>query len=112
MDVQIRWKDVPRSRAVEDYLAWRLRFEVGRLADGVTAVRVRFEDVNGLRGWVDKSCAIELEGAFGRLSAAAYEGDFYVASNQAAKAIGSSLATRGRVAKRVLPAADMERRRA
>jgi hypothetical protein len=94
MDVRIHWKPGTRSHHVEDYLAWQLRFEVGRLADRVTAVRAWFgEDENG-RGRSDKHCALELEGAFGRLGrifAAARGDDFYVAVNQAAKTIGCYL---------------------
>jgi hypothetical protein len=91
MDVRIRWKAITRSHGVEAYLAWRLRFEVGRLADRVTAVRAWFEDVKGPRGRADKRCAVELDGAFGRLYAAAYDADIYVAVDRAVKAIECSL---------------------
>ena len=88
MDVQIRWKDVPRSHHLEEHLASRLRLVVGRLKERVTAVRVCFED------GVVKRCTIELEGALGRLRkevrihAEVHDTDLYVAAHRVADEIG------------------------
>jgi len=88
MDVQIRWKDVPRSHQLEEHLASSLRFALGRLADRVTAVRVCFED------GVARRCAIEIEGALGRLRkkvrvhAEVHDADLYVAAHRVAEDIG------------------------
>ncbi len=92
MNVRIRWKAVTRSRAVEEHLARRLRFAIGRFADRVTAVRAWLEDVNGPRGGVDKRCAIEVDGKLGRRRAEVRDVDLYVAVDRAAGAVGRLLA--------------------
>jgi len=91
MDVRIRWKGCTRSYGVEAYLAWRLRLEVGRRGVRVAAVRALFERAKGPRGRAAKRCAIELDGACGRLHAEVCDTDVYVAVDRAAKAIGYAL---------------------
>jgi hypothetical protein len=91
MDVQIRWKAVTRSHDIEDYLAWRLRFAAGRLADRVTAVSACFEGLNEPGGGLDKRCAIELDGALGRLRAEVCDVDLYAAVDRVTDAIGCSM---------------------
>jgi len=92
MEVQIRWKALTRSPALEEHLAKRLWFAIGRFADRVTAVRVWLEDLNGPHGGVDKRCAIEVHGALGLRRAEVRDTDLYVAVDRAAGTIGHSLA--------------------
>ena len=57
----------------------------------MAAVRALFERAKGPRGRAAKRCAIELDGACGRLHAEVCDTDVYVAVDRAAKAIGYAL---------------------
>lgn len=76
-----------------DYSKRRLAFALGRYAGMVQRVRLRFGDVNGPRGGLDKCCRIHAELVGGqRLLVEAVDSDFQVAVdhavNRLARAVG------------------------
>jgi ribosome-associated translation inhibitor RaiA len=83
MHVDIRWKGLPKSDALTEHVQNRLRFALHGFQERIRTVTIRFEDVNGPRGGIDKRCSIELTGAFGIAVAEARDGDFYRAADLA-----------------------------
>ena len=57
----------------------RLRFALGRFVDRIGRVKVRLENVNGLRGAIDKACTIAV-GLVGLESVVAKDVDINIAS--------------------------------
>ena len=47
-----------RSATLRDYVGRRARFALGRFADAIGTVTVTVEDVNGIRGGIDKKVSI------------------------------------------------------
>jgi hypothetical protein len=61
MKIQIRKRRVEVSDALRAYVERRLGFALGRFGDRLGPITVRFSDVNGHRGGVDKRCQIHVD---------------------------------------------------
>ena len=89
MEIELRHS----PEGFSDYSHRRLAFALGRYMGAVQRVRVRFGDVNGPRGGLDKCCRMtaELIGG-GRVVVEAVGADFQVAvdhaANRLARAVG------------------------
>lgn len=83
MRVDIRWKGQPKSQSLADHVQNRLRFALHGFREKVRTFTVRFEDINGPRGGIDKRCSVELTGAFGILVVEASDSNFYTAADLA-----------------------------
>jgi len=60
MRIDIRSLDFPLTRDLRKYAERRLRFALARAGDRIRVVQVRFSDVNGPRGGIDKRCRIQV----------------------------------------------------
>jgi len=60
MNIQIHAKDFSLTEALRAHVTRRLAYALNHGQDVVSRTSVRLTDVNGLRGGVDKSCAIEV----------------------------------------------------
>ena len=60
MKIQIRKRRVEVSDTLRAYVERRLGFALGRFGDRLGPITVRFSDVNGHRGGVDKRCQIHV----------------------------------------------------
>jgi ribosomal subunit interface protein len=80
MNVQIRTRGIPITQGLRSHVERRASFALDRFADRLMSVTVRFADVNGARGGVDKVCRVEivLRGAGAVRASDAHE-DLYVA---------------------------------
>ncbi|HET7754061.1 MAG TPA: ribosome-associated translation inhibitor RaiA [Anaeromyxobacteraceae bacterium] len=80
MNVQIRTRGIPITGGLRSHVERRASFALDRFAERVMSVTVRFADVNGPRGGVDKVCRVEvvLRGA-GAVRASDTHADLYVA---------------------------------
>jgi len=94
MDISIRWKGTEKSPEVAEHVRRRAGFSLDRIAGRLRRVVVRFEDLNGPRGGVDKACFVELSGDFGTRIGQARDRDFRAAADRAF-AIASRAAMRG-----------------
>jgi len=87
MNIQIHAKDFSLTEALRAHVTRRLAYALNHGQDVVSRTSVRLTDVNGLRGGVDKSCAIEV-----RMKGAAdlivedVQDDIYVAIDRASGA--------------------------
>ena len=92
MNIQIHAKDFSLTEALRAHVTRRLAYALNHGQDVVSRTSVRLTDVNGLRGGVDKSCAIEV-----RMKGAAdlifedVQDDIYVAIDRASERIGRLL---------------------
>ena len=84
MKVDVRWRATDASDALAIYVNRRLKFALARFGGAVQHVTVRFEDVNGPKGGIDKRCTIEATGKFGTHVVEARDTDFHVAADHAA----------------------------
>ncbi len=76
--------NLPNSRAIDTHTERRLAFALGRFARRIEQVRVRFTDLNGPRGGVDKRCAIECNlGPHGAVVIEETDADLYTAIDRA-----------------------------
>lgn len=60
MHLDLRGVNYVLDEDLKEHIERRLRFALGRFADRINQVRVRFADVNGPRGGVDKHCQIAI----------------------------------------------------
>lgn len=90
MNFTIRWKGLKKSEELEEYLRHRAEFAFDRISARIRRVAVRFEDLNGPRGGVDKSCRVEITGDFGTSAAEARDLDFRVATDRALEMVARS----------------------
>ena len=60
MNVQIRSRGIPITDGLRSHVERRASFALDRFAERVTSVTARFEDTNGPRGGVDKTCRVEV----------------------------------------------------
>lgn len=58
----IHGKNIAITAPLRAHVERKLRFALDRVEHRVHTVRVRFDDVNGPRGGVDKRCIIQLRG--------------------------------------------------
>ncbi len=87
MNVDIRWKRTRRSKTIEEHARRRLGFTLDRFAERIQHVSLRFEDVNGPRGGIDKRCTAEALGQFSPAIATASAENYFVAANRALKTL-------------------------
>lgn len=90
MSVQFSWKGAERSDALEDHFVRRSQLSFDRIAARIHRVVVRFEDLHGPRGGVDKVCNIEVFGDFGSRAAEARDADFRTAAERAIEMVTRS----------------------
>lgn len=62
MRVDLRFRGVSGSERLRQHTARRIAFGLGRYASELSAVMVRFGDVNGPRGGVDQRCHVTVSG--------------------------------------------------
>jgi hypothetical protein len=62
MVIDIRFRNLQSSSALRAYAARRIRSHFGPFGEAVHGVVVRFGDVNGPRGGVDKRCGLSVYG--------------------------------------------------
>ena len=88
--VKSRGLEVPQPLA--RHIERRVRFVLGRFGRKIAHVTVRFADVNGTRGGVDKLCRVEAR-VWGRLPLAAesLSFDLRTAANRAVDRIGRAV---------------------
>jgi len=60
MVVDIRARNIEVGEALRVHVDRCLRFALSRFGDRVAKVTVRFDDVNGARGGVDKQCQLDV----------------------------------------------------
>jgi putative sigma-54 modulation protein len=76
----IRFKATERSAALINYVRQLIaRLGVRR----VDSVIVRFEDVNGPKGGVDKRCSVSMRGPFGSCVVQTLDAEFYAGAERA-----------------------------
>ncbi|HPH70143.1 MAG TPA: HPF/RaiA family ribosome-associated protein [Kofleriaceae bacterium] len=83
MKVDVRWRATDASDALAGYVNRRLKFALARFNGAVQHIVVRFEDVNGPKGGIDKRVTIEATGKFGTHVVEALDSDFHVAADHA-----------------------------
>lgn len=60
MELAVRGHNLFLSEQLEDLVRRRLDFALGRYASRIRRVDVKFDDVNGPRGGVDKRCQVDV----------------------------------------------------
>jgi len=83
MQYDIHWKNSMRSKAAEVYACKRATLTLDRFAERIRSLSLRFEDLNGPKGGVDKRCTVEAVGPFGPLIARARARNYYAAADRA-----------------------------
>jgi len=61
MDVDVNWSAVNFNDKLKAIVSRRLSFLVGRFRTLIMRVSVRFSDVNGPKGGVDKQCVVSVK---------------------------------------------------
>lgn len=79
----IHWKNDIRSEATEVHARKRANSMLDRFAEKIRAVSLKFEDLNGPKGGIDKRCTVEIVGQFAPLIASANATNYFIASNRA-----------------------------
>ena len=79
----IHWKNDIRSEATEVHARKQANSMLDRFAERIRAVSLKFEDLNGPKGGVDKRCTVEIVGQFAPLFASANATNYFIASNRA-----------------------------
>lgn len=80
--------NLPNSDAIDTHTQRRLGFALDRFAKRIEQVRVRFNDLNGPRGGIDKRCAIECNlGPHGIVVIEETDADLYTAIDRAAQRV-------------------------
>ena len=95
MQLLIRGDSFRLSQALQEYIARRLHFALGRFASAIQRVSVRAGDVNGPRGGIDKRCSLEVRLRAGRsaaLSVTTDDSDLRTAVDRSAKRMARSVA--------------------
>jgi len=92
MNVHIQSRNFTLTEGLRHHVQGRLRHALNHGGDIISRVVVRLSDLNGPRGGVDKSCAIEvrLKGS-DHLFIEDIEADTYVAIDRAAERTGRAL---------------------
>lgn len=83
MNVDIRWMRARGSGRIEAHTRKRAGFALDRFADRIGKVSVKFEDINGPKGGIDKRCTVEARGHWGPVIASAEADNYFVAANRA-----------------------------
>ncbi len=88
MKLAIRFKTTDRSPSLIEYVRQRV---AGLAAHRVENVTIRFEDVNGPKGGVDKRCSISMRGSFGTSVVQTLDAEFFVGVERALELCERSL---------------------
>jgi putative sigma-54 modulation protein len=91
MKIQIRARHIELTETLRAHVERRLAFALGRFGTRVGRVVVRFSDINGHRGGVDKRCQIEV-GQHPRVRAEVTHSDPYAAVDLAAERVSRAFA--------------------
>jgi putative sigma-54 modulation protein len=83
MKVDVRWRATDASDALVGHVNRKLKAALARFDGTVQNIVVRFEDINGPKGGIDKRCTMEATGKFGTKMVEACDSDFQVAADQA-----------------------------
>ena len=95
MQIDIRAHGFSLTGALRDYTERRLRFALTRVAGRVRLITVRFFDINGPRGGIDKRCRIRV--ILNGLAAVVIEdteADLYLGVDRAVDRIGRTVMRR------------------
>jgi ribosomal subunit interface protein len=93
MKMQIVGRNVEMNEALRAHVERRLSFALGRFGDRVGRVMVRFSDINGHRGGVDKRCQIDVDLLLVRgVRAEDTDADLFIAVDRAADRAARSIA--------------------
>jgi putative sigma-54 modulation protein len=93
MRVHVRSRQVKVDKTAFAHIERRLQFNLGRFSSRILRVTVRFVDLNGPRGGVDKNCRIEIRLLpTGSIFVSDTDADFYAAFDRAADRVARSVA--------------------
>jgi len=62
MEIEVCFVGLRRSRPLKQYVLWRIQQDLGRLGLELRKVVVRFRDIHGAEGGIDKRCQVTVEG--------------------------------------------------
>ena len=79
----IHWKNDIRSEATELHARKRVNLMLERFAERIRTVSLKFEDLNGPKGGVDKRCTVEIAGDFVPVVASANATNYFAAISRA-----------------------------
>jgi putative sigma-54 modulation protein len=91
MRQEFRYKNSQRSAAAETYARRRADLALDRFVERIDVLAVKFEDLNGPKGGVDKRCTIEVRGRLLRRIASAQAESYFVATDRAFHKLERSL---------------------
>jgi ribosome-associated translation inhibitor RaiA len=89
---EIRYKNSHRSEAAEIYARKRVNLALDRFVERIDVLSIKFEDLNGPKGGVDKRCTIEARGRLLPRIASAHAENYFVAADRAFQKLERSLA--------------------
>lgn len=94
MRIHLRSRRFELTDALRAYAERRLLFALSRFGGRVLSVMLRFDDVNGPRGGVDKRCRIiaHLSPPWGDVRVEELDGDLYAAISRAADRLARAVA--------------------
>ena len=95
MQIEIQTRGIALSNALRDYTERRLRFALASASDRVRRIKVRFSDINGPRGGIDKRCRIQAAfNGLGEVVIEDTEADPFHALGRAAERLGRNISRR------------------
>ena len=95
MQIDIQTHGFSLTDGLRDHTERRLRFALARVAGRVRRITVRFFDINGPRGGIDKRCRIQVMlNGFGGVVIEDTETNLYLAIDRAADRIGRNVMRR------------------
>lgn len=77
------WKNSYRSHRAEAYARKRADAALDRFANQIDVMRLKFEDINGPKGGLDKLCTIQVTGRLSPHFTSATAADYESAADQA-----------------------------
>lgn len=89
---EFRYKNSHRSEAAETYARKRAKLALDRFVERIDVLSVKFEDLNGPKGGVDKRCTVEVRGRVLPRIASAQADNYLVAADRAFHKLERSLA--------------------
>jgi ribosome-associated translation inhibitor RaiA len=89
---EFHWKNSSRSKAAEAYARRRANLALDRFIERIDVLLLKFEDLNGPKGGIDKRCTIEVKGRFAPRIASASAPNYFAATARAFDKIERSLA--------------------
>jgi hypothetical protein len=92
MNIDIRWKRARKSKAIEEHARRRAGFALDRFAEQIRRISLRFEDLNGPRGGVDKRCTVEAQGQFAPVVVSADAENYFEGASRALKMLERTVA--------------------